>query len=38
MLSGRGIPHTVDNWGPDGGHDWPYWKNQMNVYLERLPF
>ena len=38
VLAGRGIPHTVYEWGPDGGHDWPYWKNQMNVYLERLPF
>jgi esterase/lipase superfamily enzyme len=38
VLTQRGIPHTVDNWGPDGGHDWPYWKNQMNTYLSRLPF
>ena len=38
ILRGRGIPHTVDDWGPDGGHDWPYWKNQMNTYLARLPF
>ena len=36
VLAGRGINHTLDNWGPDGGHDWPYWKNQMNVYIERL--
>jgi esterase/lipase superfamily enzyme len=38
VLAAKGIPHTVDNWGPDGGHDWPYWKNQMNNYLSRLPF
>ena len=38
VLRRRGIPHTVDDWGPDGGHDWPYWKNQMNNYLARLPF
>jgi esterase/lipase superfamily enzyme len=38
VLSRRGIPHSVDYWGPDGGHDWPYWKNQMNCYLARLPF
>jgi esterase/lipase superfamily enzyme len=36
LLSQRGIPHAVDNWGPDGGHDWPYWKKQMNEYLGRL--
>jgi esterase/lipase superfamily enzyme len=36
VLKSRGINHAVDDWGPDGGHDWPYWKNQMNVYIERL--
>lgn len=35
-LSARGIPHSVDDWGPDGGHDWPYWKRQMNEYIGRL--
>jgi esterase/lipase superfamily enzyme len=38
VLRSRGIPHSLDDWGPDGGHDWPYWKNQMNTYLERLPW
>jgi esterase/lipase superfamily enzyme len=36
VLRSRGIPHTVDDWGPDGGHDWPYWKRQMNEYIGRL--
>lgn len=36
VLARRGINHTVDNWGPDGGHDWPYWKKQMNEYVARL--
>jgi len=36
VLSSRGIPHSVDNWGPDGGHDWPYWKRQMDLYAGRL--
>jgi esterase/lipase superfamily enzyme len=36
VLAARGIPHSVDDWGPDGGHDWPYWKRQMNEYLGRL--
>ena len=36
VLARRGINHTVDDWGPDGGHDWPYWKHQMNEYLARL--
>jgi esterase/lipase superfamily enzyme len=36
VLSQRGIPHSVDDWGPDGGHDWPFWKRQMDLYLGRL--
>jgi S-formylglutathione hydrolase FrmB len=26
----------VDNWGPEGGHDWPYWKHQMREYINKL--
>ena len=36
VLTRRGIPHAVDNWGPDGGHDWPYWKRQMDIYIGRM--
>jgi esterase/lipase superfamily enzyme len=36
VLSARGIPHSVDNWGPDGGHDWPFWKRQMDIYVGRI--
>jgi esterase/lipase superfamily enzyme len=36
VLSGRGVPHAVDNWGPDGGHDWPFWKRQMDLYVGRM--
>ena len=36
VLRARGIPHAVDDWGPDGGHDWPYWKKQMDQYIGRL--
>jgi esterase/lipase superfamily enzyme len=35
VLSRKGIPHHLDDWGPQGGHDWPYWKNQMREYLAR---
>jgi esterase/lipase superfamily enzyme len=35
VLSRSGIRHSVDDWGPDGGHDWPYWKRQMREYLSR---
>jgi esterase/lipase superfamily enzyme len=36
LLSSKGVPHWVDNWGPDGGHDWPYWKKQMQTYLNGM--
>jgi esterase/lipase superfamily enzyme len=36
ILHARGINHSVDDWGPEGGHDWPYWKRQMNEYIGRL--
>jgi esterase/lipase superfamily enzyme len=35
VLASRGIRHHLDDWGPLGGHDWPYWKHQMRTYLER---
>jgi esterase/lipase superfamily enzyme len=33
ILAGRGIAHHLDDWGPLGGHDWPYWKHQLREYL-----
>lgn len=33
-LSHKGIRHHLDDWGPLGGHDWPYWKHQMREYLK----
>lgn len=36
VLTRRNIPHAVDNWGAEGGHDWPYWKRQMDLYIGRL--
>jgi esterase/lipase superfamily enzyme len=36
VLWSRGIKHSVDDWGPEAGHDWPYWKKQMDEYLSRL--
>jgi esterase/lipase superfamily enzyme len=32
ILAGRGIAHHLDDWGPLGGHDWPYWRHQMQEY------
>ena len=36
VLRSRGVPHSLDDWGADGGHDWPYWKRQMDLYIGRL--
>jgi esterase/lipase superfamily enzyme len=36
VLASRGIRHSLDDWGPEGGHDWPYWKRQMREYITRL--
>ena len=35
-LNRGGIPHNFDLWGYDVSHDWPWWKKQMNVMIERL--
>jgi esterase/lipase superfamily enzyme len=36
ILRHKGIRHSLDDWGPQGGHDWPYWKNEMREYVARL--
>lgn len=36
ILWDRGIWHSLDDWGPMGGHDWPYWRYQMVEYLKGL--
>jgi len=33
VLASRGIAHHLDDWGPEGGHDWPYWHHQMWEYV-----
>jgi esterase/lipase superfamily enzyme len=36
ILSSKGIRHSLDDWGHQGGHDWPYWKHQMWEYVSRM--
>ena len=36
ILRSRGIRHSLDDWGPEGGHDWPYWHHQMWEYVSKL--
>jgi esterase/lipase superfamily enzyme len=33
VLKNRGIAHHLDDWGPEGGHEWPYWHHQMWEYV-----
>ena len=35
VLAQKGIRHHLDDWGPRGGHDWPYWKQQLREYISR---
>jgi esterase/lipase superfamily enzyme len=35
LLGTKHIPHWLDDWGPLGGHDWPYWRHQLREYLGR---
>ena len=27
------IGHHLDDWGPESGHEWPYWHHQMWEYV-----
>lgn len=33
VLHSKGIPHELDIWGPDMGHDWPTWRDMLPYYL-----
>lgn len=35
ILARKGIRHHLDDWGSRGGHDWPFWKEQVREYLKR---
>ena len=36
VLRSKGIPAIVDYWGNDVNHDWPWWRQMLPHYLERL--
>ena len=36
ILASRGVRHSLDDWGAQGGHDWPYWHHMMWEYIGRL--
>jgi len=33
VLDARGVRHSLDDWGPQGGHDWPYWRHMIWNYI-----
>ena len=35
FLNGLGFSHTLDLWGHDVSHDWPWWFKQMNLYIPK---
>jgi esterase/lipase superfamily enzyme len=37
VLKGKSIPHTLDIWGHDVYHDWPWWQKQLVHFLEKCP-
>ena len=34
ILHSKSIPHELDVWGPDMGHDWPTWRAMLPYYIE----
>jgi esterase/lipase superfamily enzyme len=36
ILKAKGIPHTLDLWGPDVNHDWPWWRKMLPHVLGKI--
>ena len=36
ILRGKGIPHTLDLWGSDVNHDWPWWRKMLPHVLGKI--
>jgi esterase/lipase superfamily enzyme len=36
ILGSKGIPHHLDLWGYDVPHDWPTWRDMLNVYIPKV--
>jgi esterase/lipase superfamily enzyme len=36
VLHSMGVPHRLDLWGYDVPHDWPTWRQMLNVYIPQL--
>jgi esterase/lipase superfamily enzyme len=36
ILTRKQIPHTLDVWGHDVNHDWPWWRKMLPHYIDKL--
>ncbi len=36
LLHRKGIPHTLDLWGQDVNHDWPWWRRMLPHFVDQL--
>lgn len=36
ILHRKAIPHTLDLWGTDVNHDWPWWRRMLPHWVDRL--
>jgi len=36
LLNDKGIPHTLDLWGHDVNHDWPWWRRMLPYFVGKL--
>ncbi len=36
ILKGKEIPHTLDLWGADVNHDWPWWRKMLPHVLGKI--
>lgn len=36
VLQSKAIPHTLDLWGYDVNHDWPWWRKMLPYYVDKL--
>ena len=36
ILNSKGIPHTLDLWGNDVDHDWPWWRQMLPYVLGKM--
>src|SRR6266550_9056097 len=36
ILKAKDIPHTLDLWGADVDHDWPWWRRMLPFALEKI--